>query len=98
MALVCQPYAAVALYPQKYFLVRVSVKGRVNSRAIVRLERSGKLKQFNDLIETRARDLPACSIAPQPFTLSSQSNITSYYHSPVSRYVASSLIWHLLGY
>jgi hypothetical protein len=34
-----------------------------------RLEGLGKLKKFNDLIGTRARDLPACSTAPQPPTL-----------------------------
>jgi hypothetical protein len=33
---------------------------------IVRLERLGKFKNFNDLIGTRARDLPAYSIVPQP--------------------------------
>jgi hypothetical protein len=35
----------------------------------VRLEGLGKLKTSNDLIGTRSRDLPACSIAPQPATL-----------------------------
>jgi hypothetical protein len=29
----------------------------------------GKLKQFNDLIRIRTRDLLACSIAPQPSML-----------------------------
>jgi hypothetical protein len=29
----------------------------------------GKLKQYNDLIGTRTRDLPACNIAPKPCTL-----------------------------
>jgi hypothetical protein len=33
---------------------------------MVRLEGLGKLKKFNDFIETQTRDLPACSIAPQP--------------------------------
>jgi hypothetical protein len=36
--------------------------------AIVRLEGLGKLKK-NYLIGTRTRDLPACSIVPQPTTL-----------------------------
>jgi hypothetical protein len=28
----------------------------------------GKLKKFNDLIGTQTRDIPACSITPQPST------------------------------
>jgi hypothetical protein len=36
----------------------------------VRLEGLGTLKQFSDLIGTRTRDLPACSIAPQLSALS----------------------------
>jgi hypothetical protein len=35
----------------------------------VRLEGLGKLKNFNDLIGTRARDLPDVNIVPQPTTL-----------------------------
>jgi hypothetical protein len=41
----------------------------VDPRAIARLEGTGKLKIFNDLIGTRTRYLPACSIVPQPTTL-----------------------------
>jgi hypothetical protein len=33
------------------------------------LEGLGKLKKFSDLIGTQTRDLPACSIVPQPITL-----------------------------
>jgi hypothetical protein len=35
----------------------------------VRLEGLGKLKKSNDLIGNRSRDIPACSIVPQPSTL-----------------------------
>jgi hypothetical protein len=35
----------------------------------MRLERLGQLKKLIDLIGTRTRDLPACSIVPQPTTL-----------------------------
>jgi hypothetical protein len=35
----------------------------------VRLEGLGKLKGFIHLIWSRTRDLPACSIVPQPTTL-----------------------------
>jgi hypothetical protein len=36
---------------------------------VVRLEGLSKLKILNDLIGTRTRHLPACSLAPQPSTL-----------------------------
>jgi hypothetical protein len=52
--------------PQKHFLVPISVRGRVNSRAIVWLDGFGKLKNSSDLIGTRKRDLAACSKMPQP--------------------------------
>jgi hypothetical protein len=45
--------------PPGRFLVLIYVRGWVDSRAIVRL----------DLIGFRTRDLPACSIVPQPTTL-----------------------------
>jgi hypothetical protein len=50
-------------------MVFISVRGSVDHRAIVRLERLGKLKRFSDLIGNRTRDRPACSIVPQQTTL-----------------------------
>jgi hypothetical protein len=41
----------------------------------VRLEGLSKLKEKIRLIGTRTRDLPACSIVPQPTTLPSTPNI-----------------------
>jgi hypothetical protein len=35
----------------------------------MRVERLGKLKNFDNLIGTRTRDIPVCSIVPQPTTL-----------------------------
>jgi hypothetical protein len=36
---------------------------------MVRLEGLGKLNSNNDIVDTRTRDLPACSIAPEPSML-----------------------------
>jgi hypothetical protein len=58
--------------PPERFLVLISlisVRDRVDPRAIMLLEGLGQLKKSNDLIGDRIRDLPACSIVPQPTTL-----------------------------
>jgi hypothetical protein len=56
--------------PAGRFLVLISVRGWVDSRAIMILEELGQLKNSNDHIGTRTCDLPACGIISQPTTLS----------------------------
>jgi hypothetical protein len=55
--------------PPRRFLVPIFVSGWVDPRGIVWLEGLVQLKKSNDLIGNRNRDLPACSIVPQPTTL-----------------------------
>jgi hypothetical protein len=40
--------------------------------------RLGEFKKFNDLNRTRTRDLPACSMAPQPSTTCNIFSVTCY--------------------
>jgi hypothetical protein len=65
----CQPYVPAALYSLGRFLVRISFRSWVDTRAIMRLERLGQLKKIDDIIGNRTRDLPACSTVPRPNTL-----------------------------
>jgi hypothetical protein len=58
--------AGRALPPQKDHLLLIPVRGWLNLRAIVLLER---LAEFKNLIGNQIRDLPACNIVPQPSML-----------------------------
>jgi hypothetical protein len=63
--------------PQEDSSYSFLLRGWVDSRAIVRLKGLGKLKKIH-LIGTRTRDLPVCSIVPQPTTLPRGPNIWTW--------------------
>jgi hypothetical protein len=55
--------------PPRRFLVPIYVRGCVDPRVIMRLEGLAQTEKSNDLIWNGTRDLPACSIVPQPITI-----------------------------
>jgi hypothetical protein len=57
------------LYPSNRFLILISGREWVNTRAIVWLEASHKLKISIDIFGNKIYDLSACNIVPLPFTL-----------------------------
>jgi hypothetical protein len=58
----------VSLYTPGRFLVLIYARGGVDSKATVRLKVLGQLKNPTTIIGNRTRDLPDCSIMPQPAT------------------------------
>jgi hypothetical protein len=69
MAVMLSPLRAGHALSAGRFLVLISGRGWFVLRAIVHLEGLGKFKKSNDLNGNRTRELTACSIAPQPTTL-----------------------------
>jgi hypothetical protein len=92
--------------PPGRFLVLISVRDLVDSRAILRLDGLGKLKKSNYLIGNRTRDFPACSIVPKPTTLPPHVHLLKKLNDTVtnwtprpnscSTYVESGNKFHLL--
>jgi hypothetical protein len=68
--------------PPGRFLVLISARGWVDPRTIVWLEGLRKLKKSNDHNGNRTRDLPACSIVPQPPTLPRAPPLCFYFSFP----------------
>jgi hypothetical protein len=58
----------------------------------VQLEELGKLRKSNDLIGNRSRDLPACSILPQPTVVASSFTKSPIFYTMEGRLKASSEI------
>jgi hypothetical protein len=67
----CQPNVPAAFYPPGRFLVLISVKKLSRPQGHSAAGRIRSIEKIH-LIGTRIRDLPACSIVPQPTTLPSE--------------------------
>jgi hypothetical protein len=62
------PYTPAAFYSQED-LVLISVRGWVDPQGHSAAGRIRSIEKSNGLMSKRTRDLPACSIVPQPTTL-----------------------------
>jgi hypothetical protein len=64
--------------PQEDSLYSFMLEAESTRGPIVQVEGLDQLKKLNDLIGNRTRDLPACSIVPQPTTLPLVPQISAY--------------------
>jgi hypothetical protein len=80
------------LFTPGRFLVLISVRGRVDTRAIVRLQILSKLKKSTSS-GIRTGDFPACSTLPQPTTLPHASTLHL-----VKTLIISSILAYLMVY
>jgi hypothetical protein len=65
-------------FPPGIFLVLISVRGWVDPQGHSAAGKIRSIEKSNDLIGNRTRDLPACSIVPQPTTLPRAGNWSFY--------------------
>jgi hypothetical protein len=79
------------------FLVLISVRCEVDARAVVRLEGLGKLKKSTSS-GIRSRELPACSVVPQPTTLPRTLLLCNAVHDMSYYFQYKTRILHILPF
>ena len=78
------------LYPQETFLVLISVRGWVNTRGHSAAERIMSMKNSNDTIGNRTRNLLTCSAVPQPTALPrAPTKYQAYCNFNIGKYICS---------
>jgi hypothetical protein len=94
------------LYPQELFLVLISARGWVDNQGHSAAGRIMSMKNSNDTIGNRTRNLPVCSAVPQPtaplrapdsvvcFFMSVEPDCNTDFRFPL---VAQCLSWWLIG-
>jgi hypothetical protein len=97
----CQPYTLTDLYIPGKIPVLISLRGWVDSTAIVRVEGLGnsKKQQSSELIGNRTRDLPASTIVSRRTTLSRDQRILTWWPSSHDTfYKKLHILWTLYNF